>query len=126
MTQRKDNYSWVYIALAVLIGVAILYAIFSSSSSSSGYVSIKYRDDKVNVSASNFEPLDKSDSTVKGAWYDSGNEYMVIKLGSIYYHYCGMPSNVWSGFKSSASLDEYYQQDIKGNFDCREHPVPSY
>ncbi len=124
MTQHKENYSWVYVGLAILIGVVILYAIFASPGS--GYVNVKYRDDKVNISASNFEPLDKSDSTVKGAWYDRVNEYLVIKLGSTYYHYCGMPSSAWSGLKSSASLDEYYQQAIKGNFDCRENPIPSY
>lgn len=124
MTQHKENYSWVYIGLAILIGVVILYAIFASPGS--GYVNVKYRYDKVNISASNFEPLDKSDSTVKGAWYDSVNEYLVIKLGSTYYHYCGMPSSTWSGLKSSASLDAYYQQDIKSNFDCRENPIPSY
>lgn len=65
MTQHKEDYSWVYIGLAVLIGGAILYFLFFSSAS--GYVKVKYRDDKVNISSSNFEPLDKSDSTVKGA-----------------------------------------------------------
>ena len=122
--QRKENYSWVYIGLAVLIGGAILYFLFFSPSS--GYVTVKYRDDKVNILASNFEPLDKSDSTVKGAWYDGGNEYMVIKLGAIYYHYCGMPGSAWNNFKTMSSLYGYYQDSIKGNFDCRENPVPEY
>ena len=122
--QHKENYSWIYIGLAVLIGGAILYFLFFASSS--GYVKIKYRDDKVNISASNFEPLNKSDSTVKGAWYDSGNQYMVIKLGGTYYHYCGMPSSAWRNFSSSSSLYSAYQDDIKGNFDCRVNPVPSY
>lgn len=124
MTQHKEDYSWIYIGLAVLIGGAILYFLFFSSGS--GYVKIKYRDDNVNISASNFKPLDKSDSTVKGAWYDSSNEYMVIKLGSTYYHYCGMPSSVWRDFSSASSLDSTYQNDIKGNFDCRENPIPRY
>jgi len=124
MTAYKENYSWVYIGLAVLIGGAVLYFFFFSSSS--GYVNVKYRDDKVNISANNFELLDESDSTVKGAWYDDGNEYMVIKLGGTYYHYCGMPSNVWSNFKTSSSLYRYYQGSIKGNFDCRENPAPRY
>ena len=124
MTQHKENYSWVYIGLAVLIGGAILYWLFFSPSS--GYVNVKYRDDKVNVAASNFTALDRSDATVKGAWYDSGNEYMVIKLGGTYYHYCGMPSGAWSGFKAASSPYGYYQDDIKGNFDCRENPVPRY
>ena len=124
MTQQKENYSWIYIGLAVLIGGAILYFLFFSSSS--GYVKIKYRDDKVNISASNFEPLNKSDSTVKGAWYDSSNEYMVIKLSGTYYHYCGMPNSAWRDFSSASSLYSEYQSDIKGNFDCRENPVPRY
>ena len=124
MTQQNKDYSWIYFGLAIIIGGAVIYSLFFSQSS--GFVKVKYRDDKVNISASNFEPLDKSDSTVKGAWYDRVNEYLVIKLGSTYYHYCGMPSSAWSGLKSSASLDEYYQQAIKGNFDCRENPIPSY
>ena len=124
MTQHKEDYSWVYIGLAVLIGGAILYFLFLSSAS--GYVKVKYRDDKVNISSSNFEPLDKSDSTVKGAWYDSGNEYMVIRLGGTYYHYFGMPGSVWEGLKATSSPYDYYQDDIKGNFDCRENPVPRY
>lgn len=124
MTQHKENYSWVYIGLAVLVGGAILYFLFFSSGS--GYVKIKYRDDKVNISTSNFEPLDKSDPTVKGAWYDSSNEYMVIKLSGTYYHYCGMPSSAWSSFKTTPSPYEYYQDSIKGNFDCRVNPIPRY
>ncbi len=124
MTQHKEDYSWVYIGLALLIGGAILYFFFLSPNSSN--VSVKYRDDKVDISASNFEPLDKSDSTVKGAWYDSSNEYMVIKLSGTYYHYCGMPSNMWSGLKDSSSPYEYYQDSVKGSFDCRLNPVPTY
>ena len=124
MTQHKENYSWVYIGLAVLIGGAILYFLFFSAGS--GYVKVKYRDDKVDVSASNFTLLDKTDATVKGAWYDSGNEYMIIKLGSTYYHYCGMPSSAWRDFSSASSPYRAYQDDIKGNFDCRVNPVPSY
>lgn len=124
MTTHKENYSWIYIGVAVLIGGAILYFLFFSSGS--GYVKIKYRDDKVNISTSNFKPLDKSDSTVKGAWYDSSNEYMVIKLSDTYYHYCGMPRSVWRDFSSASSLDSAYQDDIKGNFDCRENPIPRY
>lgn len=124
MTRHKENYSWVYIGLTVLISGAILYFLFLSPNS--GYVTVKYRDDKVNIAASNFEPLDKSDSTVKGAWYDSSNEYMVVKLNGTYYHYCGMPGSVWGDLKATSSPYDYYQDNIKGNFDCRKNPVPRY
>lgn len=124
MIQHKENYLWVYIGLAVLIGGAILYFLFFSSGS--GYVKVKYRDDKVDVSASNFTPLNKTDATVKGVWYDGNNEYMVIQLGDTYYHYCGMPSSAWGNFSSASSPYRAYQDDIKGNFDCRVNPVPRY
>lgn len=126
MTDRREDYSWVYIGIGMFIVGAILYALFASSTSSSGYIKIKYRDDKVNISTSNFEALNRSDSTVQGAWYDSGNEYMIIKLGSTYYHYCGMPSNAWYDIKSASELDEHYQNDIRGNYDCRVNKVPIY
>lgn len=124
MTSNNENYSWIYIGLAILIGGGLMYFLFFSSSS--GYVKVKYRDDKVNISTSNFEPLDKSDSTVKAAWYDSGNEYMVIKLSGTYYHYCGMPSSSWTSFRAASTPYGYYQDSVKGNFDCRENPVPIY
>lgn len=124
MMQHKENYSWVYIGLVALIGGAVLYWLFFSPSS--GYVKVKYRDDKVNVATSNFIALNRSDATIKGAWYDSGNKYMIIKLGSTYYHYCGMPSNAWLNFSSASSLYSAYQDYIKGNFDCRVNPVPRY
>jgi hypothetical protein len=121
---QKENHSWIYIGLAILIGSAFLYFVFFSSSP--GYVKVKYRDDKVNIAAENFEPLGETDSTVKGAWYDSSESYMVIKLSGTYYHYCGMPSSVWSSFKTTSSLYDHYQTSIKGNYDCRINPVPSY
>lgn len=124
MIQNKENYSWVYIGLAIIIGSVILYWLFFSPGS--GYVKVKYRDDKVNISAANFEPLNNSDSTVKGAWYDSSNKYMIIKLRATYYHYCDMPSDVWSSLKVASTPYDFYQDDIKGNFDCRVNPVPQY
>ena len=123
MSQHKKDYTWIYIVAVIVIGAAIWFFL---SSSANGYVKIKYRDDKVNISADNFEPLNSSDSTVKGAWYDSDNEYLVIKLSGTYYHYCGLPSSVWSGLQSTSSLYGYYQDNVKGNFDCRVNHVPEY
>lgn len=121
---RKENYSWIYVILAVLVGGALLYFLFFSSNS--GYVKVKYRDNKVNIAAENFESLGETDSTVKGAWYDSSKSYMVIKLSSTYYHYCGMPNSVWRNFKATPSSYNYYKNRIKGNYDCRVNPVPIY
>ena len=91
------------------------------------YVLIKYRDDKVNLNNGLFEYLDTSESSwVEGAWYDSDNEYMVINLNGVYYHYCEMPDSAWSRFELSESFGSDYNEYIKGNYDCRLGYVPSY
>ncbi len=94
---------------------------------STNYVTIKYRDDAVDIDHSRFEYLNTSDSSfVHGAWYDEENGYMVIKLKETYYHYCGMPRSVWTSFRGVDSFGTYYTDSIKGDFDCRNNFIPSY
>ncbi|MFV2040343.1 MAG: peptidoglycan-binding protein, partial [Acidimicrobiales bacterium] len=90
------------------------------------WIDVKYRDDAVNVAAPYFAPLGRSDATVEAAWYDSGNEYMVIVLGGTAYQYCSIPSSQWSGLRRANDLDGLYEASIRGNYDCRIFPVPSY
>ncbi len=88
---------------------------------------IKYRDTPVNIADSRFEHLNTVKSSfIRGAWYDNQNQYMVIKLIETYYHYCGLPKTVWDEFKKADSFGSYYNQVIKGEFDCREGYVPTY
>jgi hypothetical protein len=91
------------------------------------YVDIKYRDDDVDIGSDNFEELDASKSSfVRGAWYDDDNDYMVMNLDGIYYHYCGMTGSTWSSFKRADSFGSYYNKYIKSNYDCRYNYVPNY
>ncbi len=93
----------------------------------SNIVSVKYRDDKVDLSNQAFEYLNTLDSSfVEGAWYDDDNDYMIIKLDNTYYHYCGMPDEVWDNYKKTDSFGTEYNRYIKGNYDCRSGLVPSY
>lgn len=97
------------------------------TSTRSNYVSIKYRSDKVDIENTRFEYLNTSSSSlVNGAWYDDSNNYMVINLNGTYYHYCGLPINIWKDFGSASSFGTYYNSNIKGNYDCRYNPVPVY
>ncbi|MBT4455836.1 KTSC domain-containing protein [Candidatus Peregrinibacteria bacterium] len=90
-------------------------------------VSVKYRDDAVDVGHPRFEYLNTSGSSfVRGAWYDDDNQYMVIKLNSTYYHYCGMPSVTWTTFKNANSFGTTYNSAIKGSYDCRYNYMPNY
>ena len=93
----------------------------------SNYVNVKYRSEPVDIANPRFEELNTSKSSwIRGAWYDSINQYMVINLEGTYYHYCGMPSSSWSSFKGASSFGSYYNAYIIGNYDCRVNYVPQY
>ena len=91
------------------------------------YVDIKYRDTPVNLASANFEYLDTDKSSfIRGAWYDKRNEYMVIKLNDVYYHYCGVPESVWKDFKQAESFGRYFNQAIKEEYEYRDCNGPNY
>jgi len=103
----------------------------SNSSSSpnhvSNFVSVKYRSDRVDVANPRFEYLDTSGSSlVRDAWYDADNQYMIIDLSGTKYHYCELPSSVWSRFKRASSFGTEYNSSIKGNYSCQTGYVPNY
>lgn len=98
-----------------------------TSPSESYVVRVRYRDSPVDLAAPHFDPLNTAGSSfVRGAWYDDGNDYMVIRLDATYYHYCGLPDSVWDAFASASSFGSFYNGSIKGRFDCRSGYVPSY
>ena len=87
---------------------------------------VKYRG-AVDVSNGHFQQLSlKGSSLVKNMYHDKGNSYLLVKLKSTYYHYCSIPQNIVSDWRSSSSLGRYYNYNIKGNYDCRVNPIPSY
>ncbi len=87
---------------------------------------VKYRG-TVDVSNGYFQHLSlKSSSFINDMYYDSDNNYLLVQLKSTYYHYCSIPQSVVSDWRSSSSLGRYYNRNIKGNYDCRVNPVPSY
>lgn len=106
--------------------VLFLVSIFVfSSCTQQNFVDIKYRDDDVDIST--FEKLNTASSSwIYGAWYDEENEYMVINLEGVYYHYCEMPEDKWEDFEVADSFGDYYSESIRGKYDCRLNYVPSY
>jgi len=88
-------------------------------------VHIKYRDDDVDVGK--FACSDVTEGKeVRRVCYDKANGYLVMKLQSTYYHYCGIDEGTVNGLLNSASKDDFYHASIKGSFDCRSHPAPKY
>lgn len=91
------------------------------------YVKVKYREDLIDIGHPRFEYLDTSNSSfVRGALYDKENSYLVIKLKETYYHYCGLPLEIWKKFKKADSFGSYYLNYIKGYYDCRINYAPEY
>lgn len=89
------------------------------------YVTVKYRNEPVDIAS--FEELDTSKSSfIRGAWYEETNEYMIIDLNWIKYHYCRLSSSEWDSFKMADSFGTYYNSYIKWNYDCRNWGMPSY
>lgn len=90
-------------------------------------VEIKYRDTPVNLFNRSFDAGDLHDSSfVFGAWYDEDNEYLVLDLNDTYYHYCGVPTDIWEGLQEADSHGSYYNTDIKGDYSCEGVDVPEY
>ncbi|MFA5349194.1 MAG: KTSC domain-containing protein [Candidatus Paceibacterota bacterium] len=91
------------------------------------YIYVKYRTDSVDIANPRWEYLNTSESSfVGGAWYDDNNQYMIINLSGINYHYCGLPNSAWVSLKRTSSFGTYYNNYIKGNYDCRVYPIPQY
>jgi hypothetical protein len=65
-------------------------------------------------------------SFVRRVCYDRANSYMLIKLRETWYHYCGIPADVVASLIAVGSVGTYFNRYVKGKFDCRINPVPSY
>ena len=87
---------------------------------------IKYRRDAVDIS-SNFVEYDLQESSlVKELFFDSENQYLIVRLKQHFYHYCGVRDEVVNDWINSESLGTYYLTKIKTNYDCRIKTVPNY
>jgi hypothetical protein len=87
---------------------------------------VKYRGG-VNVYNEHFQKLSLQESSlVKSMYYDRTNKYLLVRIRETYYHYCSIPSRTIEQWIESASLERYYRTYIRGNYDCRINPIPSY
>ena len=90
-------------------------------------INVKYRHRAVDVDNGNFVEFNlKSSSLVKEIFYDQKTEYLLVRLKHTFYHYCSITVVTVNNWISSPSLGKYYNPNVKGNYDCRNYPVPSY
>lgn len=65
-------------------------------------------------------------ANVKRLCYDEQQKYVLVSLKGIWYHFCGVPPATVSDWKRAASKGRYYNDNIRGNFDCSETHAPAY
>jgi hypothetical protein len=68
-------------------------------------------------------------SDVSRVCYDASERYMLIRLGSTYYHYCEIDAATVRALQAAGSKRKFFEANIRGSgsdgpFDCRTHPIP--
>lgn len=108
------------------LSLLVIFLLFLNSTYAE-IVYVKYRDTPVDLSNGKFVcPTLKSSSLVDRICYDKVNSYLLVQLNGTYYHYCRLPSFVYSEWINASSLGSYYSSRVKGNYDCRLGGVAVY
>ena len=102
----------------------MLMMLMISSSVYAEIVNVKYRG-PVDLKTFSCESVSRS-SLVRRVCYDRREQYMIISLDGVYYHYCEIDPRTVSAFLGASSMGRFYNSSIKGKFDCRIHRVPSF
>jgi hypothetical protein len=65
-------------------------------------------------------------SFINEVCYDKNNQYMLIQLNDIWYHYCDIDDDTVTELLDADSMGRYYNTAIKSRFDCRVGHIPQY
>ena len=104
--------------------LALVILLLTSGLSSADIVIVKYRG-PVDLTPFACESVTRS-SFIQRVCYDSSEQYMLISLSGIYYHYCEIPAVTVNQLLNAESMGKYYNSAIKGRFDCRVNRMPAY
>ena len=113
----------------VRLALAFVAIVFVTGTAEAEDVDVKYRG---SVPLDTFDCEDVSRSSfVERVCYDAQNQYMIVRLHGVYYHYCEVDSETISAFLGAPSMGKYFIAYIKGSgangpFDCRTHQLPAY
>lgn len=65
-----------------------------------------------------FDAFTHSSSFVGNVRYDNDSQEMSVLLNGKRYEFCGVPRRTFDGFQGASSKGEYFNRNIKGQFDC--------
>lgn len=80
---------------------------------------------EVDLSHFRCESISRSEN-VKRVCYDESEAYVLVSLKGIWYHFCSVPASTVNSWKKARSKGRYYNDVIRGNFDCSVTSAPSY
>lgn len=129
MRPTLSRRAWLLCGVAILAAAVLVVPLEPTADArgASRVVLVKYRSTPVDLAHPRFQHLNTARSSlVRGAWYDSAENYMIISLRGTYYHYCRLPPARWGDFRRARSFGRFYLARIKGLFDCRQGGVPAY
>jgi hypothetical protein len=55
---------------------------------------------------------------VRRICYDAKRQYALVSLSGVWYRYCGVPATTMGEWKRSLSKGRFYNDRIRGSFDC--------
>lgn len=97
--------------------ITVLLASVVVHSSNAEDVFVKYR------GLFNLDQMDclwtQRSSLVRRVCYHAAAQYLIVNLRGTYYHYCHVPPRTAFGLVDADSMGSFYNEQIKGNFDCR-------
>ena len=109
---------------STIVALTIALLGLSTGPSFAETVNVKYRG-VVDLKPFKCETISRS-SLVNRVCYDGREQYMVINLQGVYYHYCEIDAGTVGQLLKADSMGRYFNASIKGKFDCRSKKVPSY
>lgn len=85
------------------------------------FIKVKYRQNgAINILEDYFQEIENTDSTIRNAWYDSENLFLLIQIKKTVYQYCNVSEDIWNILNTHKTPYIPYQEYIRGRFDCRE------
>ena len=67
-----------------------------------------------------------SNSAIRRVCVDQDNQYMIVQLGSFFFHYCGVDTHQAYALIHAERPSKFFASEIKGRFSCGKGGWPQY
>jgi hypothetical protein len=64
------------------------------------------------------ESVARSSANVRRICYDAKQQYLLVSLSGVWYHYCNVPAATVGEFRRSSSKGRFYNDSIRLHYEC--------